>query len=88
MKGKIILSQSVVVHQSRKDTEVFSSLLAAEMCRRTVHIMPDQQAKSLSFGGLSLVTHFYKPDLTSTALKITSLGPSVSNMSLQGTLQI
>jgi len=88
MKGEIISSQSVVVHQSRKDTGVFSSLPAAEMCSRTVHIMPDQQAKSSNFKGLSLVTHFYKPGLTSVTLKITRLGPSVSNMSLQGALQI
>ena len=71
-----------------KTPGMFSSLPAAEVCIRTVHIMPDQQAKSLNFRGLSPVTHFYKPGLTSTALKIISLGPSVSNMSLQGTLQI
>lgn len=67
---------------------MLSSSPAAEICGRTVHIMTDQQAKSTNVKGLSLVSHFYKPGLTSTAFKITSLGLSVSNMSQQGTLQI
>lgn len=67
---------------------VLNSFPEAEICSRTVHIMPDQQAESANLKGLSLVTHFYKPGLTSTAFKITRLGPSVSNTSLQGTLPI
>lgn len=74
--------------QSGKGVGVLSSFPAAEICSRTVHNMRDQQAKSANLKGLSLVTHFYKSGLTSTAFKITRLGPSVSNMSLQGTLRI